>query len=221
MHAPRWERFAAVCGVLFVVLAIAGAALTEAGLPGSGASDAEVVAYFEDSDTELKRELGSNLVAGGVFFFLIFLGALRSALREAERSRGTFTSIAFAGGVAMAVLMLVTAVLEAGVASADGFFDSYDVDADTAILLGSLTWWLAGFSLLAGGVMVGASSVIALKTGFLPRWLAIAGLVLSAISFFNETAQALIIPLLLVFLWVAVVSVILTKRGAAQPAVMT
>ena len=92
MQAPKWERFAAACGVLFVVLAVAGAALTEAGLPGSGASDAEVVAYYEAGDTELKRELGSNLVGFGVFFFLIFLGRLRSALRDAEGGQGTFES---------------------------------------------------------------------------------------------------------------------------------
>jgi len=215
MHAPKWERFAAVCGVLFVVLAIGGAALTEAGLPGSGASDAEVVAYYEDSNTELKRELGSSLVGFGVFFFLVFLGRLRSALRDAEGGQRTFTAVAFAGGVVLAALLLATAAFEASIASADGFFDSYNVDADTAILIGSLTWWLAGFSLLAGGVMVGASSVIALKSGLLPKWLAIAGLALSAISFFGESAQALIIPLLLVLLWLAVVSVILTKRGTA------
>lgn len=98
-----------MCGVLFVVLAVGGAALTEAGLPGSGASDAKVVAYYEDNDTELKRELGSMLVGFAVFLFFVFLGSLRSTLREAERGRGTFTSIALAGGVAMAALMLVSA----------------------------------------------------------------------------------------------------------------
>lgn len=213
MLAPRWERFAAGCGVLFVGLAVAGFVITAAGLPGSGASDAEVVTYYEDGDTELKRELGATLIGFAVFFFLLFLGSLRSAAREAERARGTFTSIAYAGGVTMAALMLVTGALEASIASADGYFENFDVDAGTAIFVQSLTYWLGGFELLAGGVMVGATSIIALKTGFLPRWLAIAGLVLAGIAFFGETAQTLIVPLLLVLLWTAIVSAILFWRS--------
>jgi hypothetical protein len=213
MHAPRWERFAAGCGVLFVGLAVAGFVVTAAGLPGSGASDAEVVTYYEDGDTELKRELGATLVGFAVFFFLLFLGSLRSAVGEVERARGTFASIAYAGGVTMAALMLVTGALEASIASADGYFENFDVDAGTAIFVQSLTYWLGGFELLAGGVMVGATSIIALKTGFLPRWLAIAGLVLAGIAFFGETAQTLIVPLLLVLLWTAIVSAILFRRS--------
>ena len=220
MHAPRWERFAAICGVLFVVLAITGFVLIDAGAPGADAADAEIVAYFEDDDTELKRELGANFLAGGAFLLLVFLGSLRSALRAAEGERETFTSAAFAGGVAMATLMLVDALLEAGVASADGFFESYDANADTAILLSSMSWWVSGFILLSGGVMVGAASVIALKTGLLPRWIAISGLALSALSFFNETAQALILPLMLVLLWVGLVSMLLflRSRSTSSPA---
>jgi hypothetical protein len=216
MHAPRWERFAAICGVLFVVLAVAGFALVDAGLPSSDAPREEVVEYFEESGTELKRELGANLAAAGAFFLLVFVGRLRSALREAEGAGGTFASVAFGGGVAMASLLLVGGLVDAGVASADGFFGSYEVDADTAILLMSVSWWVSGFLLLAGGVMVGATSVVALKTGFLPRWLAIAGLVLAVASIANETTQALVIPLLLVLVWIAIVSVILTRRGPGR-----
>ena len=212
MRGERWDLFAALSGVVFAVLFLIGFALEDAGSLGANASTTEVVAHYGDSGTELKSEIGATLIGCSLFFLLLFLGSLRGALGRAEGECGAFTSAAYAGGVAMVSLIGTSAALQTAVASTEGFYESYEVDADTPLLVSTIALWTLGFAVVGGAVLVGGASLVAWKTGVLPRWLAIGGFVAAALGFFGETTAAFGVPVMLVTVWILVSSVILTRR---------
>jgi hypothetical protein len=72
---------------------------------------------------------------------------------------------------------------------------------------------MLGFAIVGGGVLVGATSLAALRTGLFPRWLALPGLVIAALAFFGETIAAFVFPVMLVLLWVLIASVLLVRRS--------
>ena len=212
MRAQRWYLFAALSGVVFAVLFLIGFVLEDAGSPGANASATEVVEHYADSGTELKGEIGATLIGFSVFFFLPYLGSLRSVLGRAEGEGGAFASAAHAGGVAMISLIGASAALQTAVASTEGFYETYEVDANTALLISTIALWMLGFAMVGGAVLVGGASLVAWKTGALPRWLAIGGFVAAALGFFGESTAAFGIPVMLVTAWVLVSSVVLTRR---------
>jgi hypothetical protein len=212
MNAPRWQRFAAGCGILFVVFFVVGLALQATGASSSGVSSDEVIAHYSDSSTELRRELGATSIGFAVFFLLIFLGGLRQALRSAESAPSVFSSSAFAGGIAMAVSLGVSASFGTAVASTEGFWDNYEVDGNTPLLFADMALWTLGFAVIGAAVLIGSTSLIAWKTRLFPRWLAIAGFVIAALGFFGESTVSFVLPVVLVSAWLLVVSVILTRR---------
>jgi hypothetical protein len=213
MHAPRLERFAAACGIIFVLLFFAGLLLQDTGASSHDVSPAEVVAHYSDGDNELRREIGATLVGFAVFFLLLFLGSLRRALQRAEGERGVFTSAAYAGGVVMAAFLGISAALATAVASAEGFYDNYDVEANTALTFSTLSLWALGLASVGGAVLVGSASLVAWKTGLFPKWLAIAAFVAAALGFFGETTAAFGVGYVVTLAWLLVASVILVKRG--------
>jgi hypothetical protein len=93
-------RFAPLTGVAAVLAWIAGVIVSESDAPGDDAPGAELVAYFSDEDWSILG--GGGLFALGSALFIWFLASLVGRLRAAGDD-GRLGSIAFAGGVAMAV----------------------------------------------------------------------------------------------------------------------
>jgi hypothetical protein len=176
-----------------------------------------VIAHYSDSGTELRRELGATSVGFASFFLLVFLGKLRAVLREVEDTRSTFSSAAFAGGVTLAALIGLSAAFNTAVTSTHGFWSSYEVDGRTPLLFADMSLWTLGFAIIGGAVLTGSTSLISFKTRLLPRWLAIAGFVVTALGFFGETTVAFGAPAILVAAWALAVSIILA-RPRATPA---
>lgn len=213
MNGSWWERVAAAGGAAFAALLFSALLLFSLDEVGGGISRADVVATYSDGSTELRKEIGATLVGFAIVCLLFFLGSLRDAVRAVEGERSVLSSAVFAGGVVMAVLLGVSAALETAAVSTDGFFEAYDVDADIPLVLASLSVWTLGFAIVGGGVLVGATSLAALRTDLLPRWLALAGLVVAALAFFGETTVAFVFPVMLVLLWVLIASVLLARRS--------
>src|SRR5437588_11483810 len=74
------ERWAALGGVLYVVLFVVGAILQFSGAPSGDAAPSKVIAWYSDSGHRDRLHIGWVLIGLGLFFFLWFLGALRQAL---------------------------------------------------------------------------------------------------------------------------------------------
>jgi hypothetical protein len=212
--SARWERLAAAGGAIFAVLYAAGFVML--GIAGGGGevdeSRAEIVARYSDEANEVWALLGGLLVGVAVFFVLPFLASLRATLRAAEGEKAVFSTAALVGGVLMAALFAVSAAVSVAAFSTYDAFEAYRVDPDAVLLLSSLSFYGWGFAVVGGGVLVGATSVVALRTGLLPRWLALAGLVLAAVLMFGHLVLFVFLPLPLLVLWVLVVSVLLAVR---------
>jgi hypothetical protein len=211
MRTSWWERFAALCGALFVVFFVAGFALQGTGAPSADTPPADVVASYSGSGTELEKELGATFVGFAIFFLLIFLGRLHRSLRRAEEDR-LFSSSALAGGIAMAVFLGVSAAFGTAVVSAEGFYAAFEVDANTVLAFSTLWYWFLGFSLVGAAVLIGSASLVAWRTGLFPRWVAIGGFVVAALGFFGETTAVFVVPFILLAAWLLVASVMLARR---------
>src|ERR1700736_47730 len=96
MHLLRdWSRWAPLSGLVSAVFGVAGGAIEiVTNPPGPDAGGKEVVAFY--SGQSGTQELAAALLALAFVFFLFFVGALRSYLRQAPDLEGLST-IALAG----------------------------------------------------------------------------------------------------------------------------
>ena len=93
-------------------------------------------------------------------------------------------------------------------------FDNFQEDAQLAFLSQELSGWLYHYAYNVGAaVLIAASSVVALNTGVLPRWLAWSGLVVAIILLLH-----FLIPLgsLLALLWFVMVAVLMLAGGVGS-----
>jgi hypothetical protein len=113
-------------------------------------------------------------------------------------------------------VLLVGAGLYAAVPAARAFTAAPAPDAAVSrYLLGASYGTLVMFSALAAATFAAAVSVAGLRTGALPRWLAVAGLPLSLLMLANA-----LLPMAVITLWTLVASVTMTvsRSRSAVPA---
>jgi hypothetical protein len=211
----RWAGFSGLAFVAFFVpFVILSALATE---PGSDASRSEWRSYYLNTGNQDKAQIAAMLLGAGAFFFVPFLGGLRSRLRRAEGESGWLSTTALAGGIGLIVFLLVTVAISSAALTAANYFDHYQVNVDVGQSLSSASYMTMTYAGIAGGVLVGAASLVALKTKTLPRWLAIAGFVIAFAGFVSILTFGM--SLAAEALWVLVVSVIMASGSpAAEPA---
>jgi hypothetical protein len=204
----RHDRFAPLAGVIAVVLWVVGLFLLEKDDRPDGKDTAAFVAWVEQNDTSI---LAGAIVFGfGTLFFLWFLGSLRATLATAEGGSSRLASIAFGGGLAVAIALMFTYLPHAQAA-----FDHANI-SDTAIeALVHVGDSFFGGAVLFSIPLLAATGLGILRFGALPRWLAWLSLVLAlvmaipALNFFGLVAG---LPL-----WTLLVSVLLYRRADAAP----
>ena len=204
----RFERWAPMAGILFVLLMVGGGFLVS-DVPNSDAAEQEIAGYLADGDNHTRNIIGAYLWVTGALAFLCFLTRLRGDLRRAEGGMGALSNLAFGAGVAFAAVWMVSAAAYASVAFAVGLSDAPVSDPDLVRVLPSL----GGLLLLVGGGFAGslllvAASAAILRTGVLPRWLAWLGIV-GAIVLLFDLAYLNIFPL---WVWVFIASVVMLMR---------
>jgi hypothetical protein len=208
MTTQRWERYAPWTGVLAVILWVVGfLILISAGMVGQDATPEQVLAFHQTNGGPVIA--GSFIFMLGTLAFVWFLGSLRGSLRSAEGGAGRVASIAFGGGLAMAVCALllpsggVTVALSAGTMSA--------ASADALRYLPGVFY--IGVELFAA-VLVAATGLVALRTAVLPRWLAWVSLLLALVLLIPPIGWAGV--LLGVPVWTLLVSLLLTRTAGAS-----
>jgi hypothetical protein len=159
----RWERWSPLAGVGAVVLWVVGLLMSEAPTTQTKQTDAHILSIYQQHTNSIL--LGSWLFMLGGVLFIWFMGAFRTRLAEAEGGPRTFSTIAFAGGVASAIFAIGTVGGPMAVA-----INKNDVSAATA---GALTYLGDAFFVGAELTMIvlwAAAALLALKTDVLPKW---------------------------------------------------
>lgn len=217
MDDSRWERIAAATGIAFVVILAIGNFLA----PNPPAQDdpiEEVIDFAVDNRSALL--IGSYLTGLALVFGLWFLGSLRTFLMRAEGGIGRLAAVAFAGGVVFVAIVLVSNAVGNGITLR--IAEEGDPVAVRA-LFDTLTVLIASASFPVA-VLVAATSIVAMRTGVLPRWYGWAGPVLTLLFLVAGTGVYIdhgflapgggfsLIAFVVFALWVLVTSVLMMQR---------
>lgn len=194
----RAPRAAAIAGILFSVLLITSFVLLRFSVP---ADPLEAGAWLRTRANTVALAL--NLVPFAGIAFLWFMGVLRDRLGERE---DRFFATVFLGSGLLFLAMLFFSAAVAG-----GIIIAYVAAPDS--LLGSATFTFARaitfeimnvYAIKMAGVFIIATSTLALRTGFIARWIAFLGY---AVAVLLLLSSRYIEGILMVFpLWVLLVS---------------
>ena len=219
----RDSRWIAVSGLVFVAAWVVG--LVIASPPAATAPTATVIAYYQaNREMAMLQTYLINGLTGATL--IVFAAALRSVLRRFEGESSTLSSILFGAGMVVASLSFLEALF------AQVLANHIAATRDVAVIrtLLELNVEIDTFKLLTLGLMIGAVSLLALRSGALPRWLIWVGAVESLLlviasgsSPLNSDALTIVVYIsgIGLLLWVASVSVIMgvLRRAARSPSV--
>ena len=215
----KWDRLAAGTGVLFVALFVAGFFVTTKP-PSLSAGNAKWVEFFHDHSKEVKAS--SILFGLAIVAFLWFAAALATRLREAGEQRLGATVLG--GAAATAGTFLMAAGTQAALAYRIAPESPAQVKpfVDLFYTIGILV----GFSV---GVVIGATSIAALRSGLFPRWFGFAGAVIAVAviisggalvhdGFYAPDGGYALIATAASLVWALVASVLLMRHASAEGA---
>ena len=217
MNERQWEQLGAATGMVAVVLLVISVLGTPMP-PDLNEPSLKSAQWFKDHQDGIRTATFIGVMAS--FFFLWFLGSLRSFLRVAEGGSGRLASVTFAGGIATVALAAV---------------------GGTCLTVGALrpttspfilqTLFDLNFYVLAVGAFtlaayLAAGSVVILRSRALPAWLGWIGIagalaqLLTALAIFGSTTGATnpkdgLIPILglaAFAVWTLAASILIVRR---------
>jgi hypothetical protein len=205
-----WERWGPALGILTPLL-WAVAFVIGNGSPDTNDSNAEIVAWYGSSSHQHRQIIAFFLFLAGVVCFIGFLAALRERIADAEAPRTAMAQLAFGAGIASAALWVMAVMFFAGpgfIAADTGAKDVLPSTFRTLNDTGYLAW--VGATVI-GALTVWATSAVAIRTAFLPRWFGWVGVfvgIVQLLAFF-------FIPAFLFWGWILVAGVLLCVRRPA------
>jgi hypothetical protein len=229
MNEDRYVEYGAATGIVFVVLTIVGfIVFGGTNPPDLNAPAQEWASYFASEDGGVRASI--VLLTAAMFFFIWFLGTLTSVLRVAAGSP-RLPSIAFAGGIVGATLLLVGLAAEAVAAfrpqGADPLITRAMSDIFVMVGVAAIPAFLALFA---------ATAIVVLRTGAFPAWLGWLLVVAAVVqpltygtlftkdgAFAGDGALGLYVPVITSLVALLALSALLTAwaREATQPGTMT
>ena len=197
----RTPRAAAIAGIVFSVLLALALVLIRLSVP---ADAADAGAWLSDEGRRRAVGLALNLVPFAGIAFLWFIGVIRDRIGGHE---DRFFATVFLGSGLLFVAMLFAAAAVAGGLHSDPVLATGHVP--TAVVWGRerrITFALLNvYAMRMAGVFIISTTTIGMRTGVVPRWLAIIGYVAAAVLLFGGTVSTwvnLVLPA-----WAFVVSV--------------
>lgn len=205
----RAPRAAAIAGILFAVLLMTSFWLIRLAVP---ADPLEAGAWLQTRSNTVALAL--NLVPFAGIAFLWFIGVLRDRL--GEREDRFFATVFLGSGLLFLAMLFMSAAMVGGLIIA--------YTADSTRLLGSPTFTSARaiayetmniYAIKMAGVFMVVTSTLALRTGFLARWIAFLGF---AVALLLLLSSRYIEGILLAFpLWVLLISLYILIDNLRQP----
>jgi hypothetical protein len=196
----RWNRWASLSGVAFVVLVVLGGPVAAGNTPGSKATGAHVIAFFE---AHRSRERASAVLLTVAFIvFIFFAGSLRSYLRRRESVEGLSSIVLAAAAVLVAGQTagsgLTFALSDAPARLSPGGAQVLNLLSNDMVLTSA-----AGFSVF--GI---ASGVAILGGAPLPNWLGWMAIVIGVVV----VTPAEFVAVIALAVWIIIVSILIAVR---------
>ena len=205
----RAPRAAAIAGILFSILLMTSFLLLRRSVP---ADPLEAGAWLQTNANTVALAL--NLVPFAGIAFLWFIGVLRDRL--GEREDRFFATVFLGSGLLFLAMLFMSAAMVGGLIIA--------YTADPSRLIGSTTFTSARamayeimniYAIRMAGVFMIATSTLALRTGFIARWIAWLGY---AVALLLLLSSRYIEGILMVFpLWVLLISLYILIDNLYRP----
>jgi hypothetical protein len=208
---PTPPRVVAVAGVLFSALFIIGLVLIRLAIPADPTDSGE---WVTDAGVRDSVRLALNLIPFTGIAFLWFMGVLRNRIGLLE---DRFFATVFLGSGLLFVAMLFVAAAISG-AMLEGLASEGRLAAHTFAFGRRASYALMNvYAIKMAAVFVFVTSMIGLRTAFLPRWLALVGFAVGVVLLVVITNFAWIA--LLLPLWVLLLSgqILVTDFGRRHP----
>ena len=219
-HARRWDQVAAVAGLVFIALIVAGFFTPDT--PAADESTEAIAAQLAEDQS--MHQVGLVLGFLGDVLFLVFLAGLWSRFRRSEGIAGMFSALfAIAGAVFAATIAVSEGLYLALVQGVD------DAEGDPAVLrtLVVLDNWVGGVTIPAGIAMFLGVAMVILTTRTLPAWLgwlaAVTALLLvvGVGTVFDDSEEGVLDfagfgGFLLFLIWVLATSIVLLTRAGRE-----
>lgn len=170
-RAPRpltSPRSAAVAGVLFALLFTASILLIGASLPEQGIADESL-----DDATTMRISIGLGLVPFAGVAFLWFMGVVRDRFKDTEDQ--LFSSVFIGSGLLFLAMMFVSAAVAGSIIATMSSVGDEGARAEVAKFSRAMMLQVSNvYALRMAGVLLISLGTMWLRTGVMPRWLAIA-----------------------------------------------
>jgi hypothetical protein len=210
-RAPSlWERRGSVLGIV-AVACLAISFVFAANTPGSTDGDAKIASWYTSTSHQYTQILGFLGFTVGVLCLIGFLAVLRERTAEVEGAPGSLGQLAFGAGIASAVLFS----LAIGLFSVPAFLAMDGSPADIVpstyrmIYTAAVVSWVAATMIAA--LTVFATSALAFRTGFLPRWFGWLGALVGALQLLGF----FFIPGFAFWAWILIAAVLLLRSAPA------
>jgi hypothetical protein len=214
-----WQRIGAVAGILFFVAVVASFFTPET--PDADDATASIASSIADDRSGHLVTVYLQGIAS--FLFIVFVGALWSRLRTAEREPGPSVLVAL-GGLGSAIVILVSSGILLGLV--DAAYERREPEAVRALFELDETVFLV-FGWTSAAFYAGAA-LSSLATGSLPRWLGWVAALLAAVfvvAFLGIFAKSdeggvlggiFFVAILVNFIWILAASVMLLRDRVAE-----
>lgn len=206
MRSSKGAALAPLTGLVAVGLLMAGVILVSEA-PDTGEGGQKILDFYVANDSG--QTASAILLAYGSLFLVLFAGALRSGLRRGQNDVEGAATLAFGGGVVMAVGLLILAGTTVALTQNGDALDPVAAQAINALV--DRVWIIPFF--VGQSVLLLASGVAILRGGALPLWLGWVAVMLGIVS----ATPADLLAFLVTLLWIVVVAVLLARR-ASRPA---
>ena len=204
-----WTPLAGLAAAVTFVVGVASAANS----PDTDDSDAKVLAWYANHGHRVGVIVGAYLLAFCGLFLIWFGAGLRERLRAAEGPGGRLANIALAGAVLCVAGLWVGAAALAAVPAGESFGGTPLSNADVARFLPSLGFgMILLFGMFGAIALIDAVSIVILRTGVMPRWLAWLGFVCAIALLFG----VVFLPMIALPIWLIATSVVLFRLPAVE-----
>jgi hypothetical protein len=152
------------------------------------------------------------LLLAASLLFIVFLASLRGRLAQGEGSAGGWTTAAFGAGLVATALWSVGTTLFFLPSLTIESTSEFELDPNTFRLIDDAGYviWSSGTTMMS--IVVLATSVLGLRAGAVPRWLAWIGFPVAL----SLLVAFLLIPFIVLLAWLLIVSIVLSG-GTRRP----